>query len=93
MNKKLIFVVLLMMGIFFMSHSAMADGKYGGDITVSGKVEMAIIDDTTGKVYILQPESKSKSLPATIKVGEKATLFGDQITNDNYNSLRVEEVK
>ena len=69
-----------------------ADGQYGKDITVTGKVVQAVVDGA-GKVYVLEPESATEPLPAVIKVGAQVTVDGDEMTKDGHAAIRVERAQ
>jgi len=70
-----------------------ADSKFGKDIAVTGTVVPAIIDEATGKVYVLLSEHMDQRLPYSIKMGEKNTLEGDEVSEKGHTALRVENVK
>ena len=65
---------------------------HGRDITISGKVVTAVMDDATGQVYILQPEHQKGPLPAEVQAGGKVTLSGDERKKDGHLFLRIEKV-
>ena len=91
---KKISVFLMAMGFTLgMAGLVRADGMYGKDITVTGTVVQAIVDDASGKVYILNPESANEPLPAVIKIGAKVTVDGDEITKGQGMAIRVERAK
>jgi len=85
-------MAIVLCSLLLIPNTVKADGKYGRDITVSGKVVTAIIDDTTGKAYVLKPAHKGTPLPEAIKMGEKVSVFGDEIKKGHHLSLRVEKV-
>ena len=93
--KKIKFFPIALGFLLVLSASSLvkADGQYGGDITVTGKVVTAIVDDATGHVFVLLPERKGAPLPGSIKTGEKVSVFGDKISQNGHLSLRVEKVK
>ena len=71
----------------------MADGKYGPDVTIKGAVVQAIVDDATGTVYVLEPESANEPLPASVKAGAQVTVYGDSMEKNGHGAIRVENVK
>ncbi len=87
--------VLIVMGVLVLGVPAFvrADGQYGKDITVTGKVVQAVVDDASGKVYVLEPESANKPLPGVIKVGAQVTVDGDEMTKGAHMAIRVEKAK
>ena len=84
--------VLIVMGVLVLGVPAFvrADGQYGKDITVTGQVVQAVVDDASRKVYVLEPESASASLPDVIKVGAQVTVDGDEMTKGAHMAIRVE---
>ena len=88
-------ILALLMGVLMLSGSvvAMADGKYGNDVSIKGKVVEAIVDDATGNVYVLEPESANEPLPASIKAGAQVTVYGDSMEQNGHGAIRVESVK
>ncbi len=92
MNRARVLIVLgvLVLGV---PASVRADGKYGKDITVTGKVVQAVVDGASGKVYVLEPESANEPLPGVIKVGAQVTVDGDEMTKDGHMAIRVEKAK
>ncbi len=90
--KKVAFLV----SVFFIlgvASLAQADGKYGKDVTVTGKVVQAVVDGASGKVYVLEPESATESLPPAIKIGSTVTVDGDEMSQKGHMAIRVERVK
>ncbi len=87
--------VLILMGVLVFGGPAFvrADGQSGKDITVTGKVVQAVVDDASGKVYVLEPESANASLPGVIKVGAHVTVDGDEMTKGAHMAIRVEKAK
>ncbi len=87
--------MLIAMGILMVGVPAIvkADGEYGKDITVTGKVVQAIVDDASGKVYVLEPEGADEPLPGVIKVGAQVTIDGDEMTKGEHMAIRVERAK
>ena len=87
--------VLIVMGVLMLGVPAIvrADGQYGKDVTVMGKVVQAVVEDGSGKVYVLEPESANEPLPAAIKVGARVTVDGDEMTKDGHMAIRVEKAK
>jgi len=67
--------------------------KYGNDVTVKGTIVEAIVDDTSGTVYVLEPESANGPLPAAVKSGAKVTVYGDSMEKNGHAAIRVENVK
>ncbi len=91
MKTIMMFVLaLLVLGI---SGVVLADGQYGKDITISGKVVQAVVDDASGKVYVLNPEGANEPLPDVIKTGAKVTVDGDEMTENGHMAIRVERAK
>ncbi len=92
MKKASILAVL--MGMLMLSGSvvAMADGKYGPDVTVKGTVVEAVVD-ASGALYVLKPESANEPLPAMIKPGAEVTVYGDSMEENGHGAIRVENVK
>ena len=80
-------------GFFVILGAPSVVNAHGRDITVTGKVVEAVVDDTTGKVYVLLPEHKNATLPQSIKVGERVSVYGDEISKNGRLSLKVEGVK
>ncbi len=70
-----------------------ADGKYGKDITITGTVMQAVVDDASGKGYVLEPASAKEPLPPAIKTGAKVTVDGDEMTQKGHLAIRVERAK
>jgi hypothetical protein len=93
MKKVSVLAVLMGMSMLGGSVAAMADGKYGPDVTVKGTVVEAIVDDATGTAYVLEPESANEPLPAAVKSGAKVTVYGDSMEKNGHASIRVENVK
>ena len=87
--------VLIVVGVLVLGAPAFvkADGQYGKDITVTGKVVQAVVDDASGKVYVLEPESANAALPDAIKVGAQVTVDGDEMTKGEHMAIRVERAK
>ena len=87
--------VLIVLGALVLGVPAFvrADGQYGKDITVTGQVVQAVVDDASGKVYVLEPERANASLPEAIKVGAKVTVNGDEMTKGAHMAIRVERAK
>ncbi len=92
MKKRMLLIVMV---LFVLGAPAigMADGMYGKDITVTGKVVQAVVDDASGKVYVLNPESANEPLPDIIKRGAKVTVDGDEMTENGHMAIRVERAK
>ncbi len=72
---------------------ARADGQYGKDITITGKVVQAVVDDASGKVYVLEPGGANQPLPPAIKIGSAVTVDGDEMTQKGHMAIRVERAK
>ncbi len=86
--------ILLVLGFLVLGAGVVrADGQYGKDITITGKVVEAVLDDASGKVYVLEPESAGEPLPAVIKTGSKVTVDGDEMTQNGHMAIRVERAK
>jgi len=88
-------VLLVLIGILIIASPALvrADGKYGEDVTVKGTVVEAVVDDASGKVYVLEPESANEPLPAIVKSGAKVTVYGDSMEKNGHAAIRAESVK
>ncbi len=87
--------VLIVMGVLVLGLPAFvrADGQYGKDVTVTGKVVQAVVENGSGKVYVLEPGSANEPLPGAIKVGAQVTVDGDEMTKDGHMAIRVEKAK
>ena len=92
---KNISVLLVLMGVLAMASPALvrADGKYGPDVTIKGTVVQAIVDDATGAVYVLEPESANEPLPASVKAGAQVTVYGDSMEKNGHGAIRIENVQ
>ncbi|GEM_PF-5082426 len=88
MKKIMVFPLI---GLFLLSSASMIEA-HGNDVTISGKVITAIVDEKTGEVYELMPEGKKKPFPPSIKPGEKASVFGDQLLKKGHKAIRIEKV-
>ena len=92
--KKAGILTVLMGGLLLGgSVAAMADGKYGPDVTIKGMVVQAIVDDATGAVYVLEPENANEPLPASVKPGAQVTVYGDSMEKNGHEAIQVENVK
>ena len=90
--KKAAFLVSVLF-VLGAASLAQADGQYGKDITVTGKVVEAVVDNASGKVYVLEPASAAEPLPPAIKIGSTVTIDGDEINQKGHMAIRVEKAK
>ena len=92
---KKVSILAVLMGVLMLSGSvaAMADGKYGQDVTVKGTVVQAIVEEGSGTVYVLEPESANEPLPASVTPGAQITVYGDSMEKNGHGAIRVENVK
>ena len=93
MKKISVLSVLVGVLMFGLPTLVRADGMYGKDITITGTVVQAVVDDASGKVYVLNPASANEALPAVIKLGAKVTVDGDEMTKGQGMAIRVERAK
>ena len=92
---KKVSILAALVGVLMLSGSviAMADGKYGPDVTIKGTVVEAIVEDASGRVFVLEPESANEPLPASVKAGAQVTVYGDSMEKNGHGAIRVENVK
>lgn len=93
MKKLSVLAMLMAIGMLALPTVVKADGMYGKDITITGKVVQAVIDDASGKAYVLKPEHAKEPLPAVIQTGATVTVDGDEMTKGGYLAIRVERAK
>ena len=91
MKNRIVFAGFTFAMILGFSGLLQAHG--GKDVTITGQVVSAIIDDASGKAYVLKPAHKEEALPESIKIGQKATVYGDVSHKHGHLSIRVEKVQ
>lgn len=89
---KTINLILCMMLLFVLTSLSLvkADEK---DVTVKGKVVKAIVQEETGKVFVLLPGRMFSSLNDSLETNKKVSVVGPKVSTDGHECVKVEKVE
>lgn len=89
---KIINLILCTMLLFLLISPGAIKAKEQ-DVTVKGKVVKAVIEEGTGRVFVLLPDKMFKPLNSSLQLDKHVSVGGSLVSEQGHDSVKVETVK